>query len=114
MGDIDTPPILTLRGDLTSPVITISAPGDEQAPDEIPAKLFLMRFEDTFPENDPVTIDLRDGSIRSSSGIDRIASLQPGSTLGHFRPGFNTISLDALTWTGSGPHLIAAWKDAYS
>lgn len=100
LGDVDTAPVIVLRGGLQSPTLSLLDADGESS---------MMAFSDTFDL--PTTIDYGRGTILDSAGQNRFPGLLTGSSMRPLKPGANTVVLQAINW-GTGPHAIVWWRDA--
>jgi hypothetical protein len=108
IGTVDTPELVTLRGDVVDPVVSMTVPNEDGT-----TRSVFARLVGTMADANPVTIDLGSGAITDSQGNNAYGSLQPGGSLTTLQPGVNTISVAAANWnTAASEHLAVAWKDA--
>lgn len=100
-GFIPTPPILTLNGFLSNPVIQLE-PGIE------------MVFNGSVAASDQLIIDADARTIMLNSTVNRLSLLDAGqSTWFDLPPGSGTITLLAEAWS-AGAGLSITWRDARS
>jgi hypothetical protein len=108
IGDVDTPQVLQLRGDVVDPTISISVP----AYDDLPARTSVARFTGTTSDTNPITVDLERGTVTDSFGQNSYEMLLTGSDFTSLRPGKNVVSLQARSWGSYPSHLLVSWRDA--
>ena len=103
VGDVDTPQVIKLSGDLVNPTLTVQTADGQQG---------ALAFHDTFTTANPVTIDFDAGSITDTNGTNRFGGLVLGSQMRLLQPGVNQVNLIAEGWTTGVPHMICWWRDA--
>lgn len=108
IGDVDTPPTITLKGGLINPVITMTTTDDRGGVVQSQA-----RFIGTFADNNPAIVDVASGTITDGTGSNIYRLLQPGSNFLNLRPGTNIVSVQASDWDAAAlNHIEVSWRDA--
>jgi hypothetical protein len=108
IGDVDTPQLIELRGDVENPIIELTSTGEDGE-----TMVGIMRLVGTVDENNPVFIDVGTGRIYDAAGANRYSMLSSGS-LHHFQPGHNHLQVSATNWSPYPAQVYASWRDALS
>jgi hypothetical protein len=106
IGDVNDVPLrIELRGGIDSPTIALSRPES--------GKHASLALTGVFTDDDPVTIDMDNGTIKSASGANYFSRRQLGSRFFSLGSGQNIITVQAADWDSAAPaHVIASWRDA--
>jgi hypothetical protein len=119
IGDVDTPQVIELRGDMVDPIIGMASsdiplnPLNPTAPVGAIGMSSTMRLIGTTSEDNPVFVDVGRGKIYDSTGANRYSMLSYGS-LHHFQPGHNYVAVGSMDWGSHPAHAHIFWRDALS
>lgn len=108
IGDIETPQRITLRGNIDGPILQLNSTDEDGSPISS-----TMRLTGVADEDNPVTIDVGDRTIKDAQGANRYSMLDSGS-LHQLMPGSNELTLTARNWGSYPNHAQLAWRDALS